>query len=190
MPNSLARQLSCGRTRKNGVILIMSTSRSEQPFPPQEHQKAHSTPRSGVLVLGSSDSGGISYVSESYRNDVALGAVLEQLQNGDQVRSVFPPDVRTATFDDRRGYLNHDGGWANAGQGLSMLLTEVVALKGKVLPGKSVHKILRGQDGKTTGVQCTDDSVFNAGLVIIATGSWTPSAFPELGLAHMCLATG
>ena len=70
-----------------------------------------------------------------------------------------------------------------------MLLSKVVALKGKVLPGKSVHKILR-QNGKTTGVQCIDDSVFDARLVIIATGSWTASAFPELDLAHMCLATG
>lgn len=165
IPSSLVRQFLRGKTRKNGVTLIMS-----------------------VLVLGSSDSGE-TYVNESYSNDVALGANLERLQNGDQVCSVFPPDVRTATFSQRRGYLNRDGGWANAGKGLSMLLSEVIALKGKVLPGKSVHRILR-QDSKTIGVQCTDGSVFNAGLVIIATGSWTPSAFPVLGLAHMCLATG
>jgi sarcosine oxidase / L-pipecolate oxidase len=155
-----------------------------------KYQKLNSSKRSGVLVLGSSDTEEeTSYVSESYRNDVALGAVLERLQNGDQIRSVFPPDIRTATFSDRRGYLNRDGGWANAGQGLSMLLSKVIALKGKVLPGKSVHKILR-KNGKTTGVQCTDDSVFDAGLIIIATGSWTASTFPELDLAHMCLATG
>lgn len=151
--------------------------------------KSSQLPRSGVLVLGSSDAEETSYVSESYRNDVALGAVLERLQNDDQIRSVFPPDIRTATFSDRKGYLNRDGGWANAGQGLSMLLSTVIALKGKVLPGKSVRKILR-QNGKTTGVQCTDDSVFDAGLVIIATGAWTASIFPELDLAHMCLATG
>lgn len=138
--------------------------------------------------MGSSDSEE-TYASKSYTNDVALGAVVEQLENGDQVRSVFPPDVRTATFNDRKGYLNHDGGWANAGQGLSMLLTEVIALKGKVRPGKNVQRVLR-QDDKTIGVQCTDGSVLDAGLVIIATGSWTPSAFPELDLAHMCLATG
>jgi len=102
---------------------------------------------------------------------------------------VFPPNVRTATFSEHEGYFNRDGGWANAGQGLSLLLSEVIALKGKVLPGKGVHGILR-QDGKTIGVQCTDGSVFDAGLVIIAAGSWTPSAFTELDLAHMCLATG
>lgn len=150
-------------------------------------------PRSGVLVLGSSDSGGTSYVNESYRNDVALGAVIERLETGDQVRSVFPPEIHTATFSGRRGYLNRDGGWANAGQGLSMLLSEVISMKAKVLPGKSVQKILRQDgktDGKTIGVQCSDGSIFDAGLVIIATGAWTPSAFPELDLAHMCLATG
>lgn len=147
------------------------------------------SPRSGVLVIASSDSGGERYVSESYRNDVALGAVVERLQNGDQVRSVFPPNVRTATFSEHEGYFNREGGWANAGQGLSLLLSEVMALKGKVLPGKGVHGIIR-QDGKTIGVRCIDGSVFDAGLVIIAAGSWTPSAFTELDLAHMCLATG
>jgi len=143
---------------------------------------------SGVLVIASPDSGE-KYVNESYRNDIALGAVVERLENGDQVRSVFPPNIRTGTFSEHEGYLNHDGGWANAGQGLSILLNEVIALKGKVLPGKIVHRILR-HNGKTIGVQCTDESVFDAGLVIIATGSWTSSAFPDLDLAHMCLATG
>ena len=114
---------------------------------------------------------------------------MERLENGDQIRSVFPSDVRTATFSECSGYLNRDGGWANAGQGLSMLLNEVIALKGKVLPGKSVQRILR-RDGKAIGIQCADGSIFDAGLIIIATGSWTPSAFPELDLAHMCLATG
>ncbi|ESK93652.1 fructosyl amino acid oxidasesarcosine [Moniliophthora roreri MCA 2997] len=35
-----------------------------------------------------------------------------------------------------------------------------------------------------------DGSVFEADLVVIATGSWTPSAFPDLGLGEKCLATG
>ncbi|KAF8161269.1 FAD dependent oxidoreductase [Crassisporium funariophilum] len=143
---------------------------------------------SGVLVLGSSNSGE-TYVDQSYKNDIALGAVVEPLDSSDSIRSIFPPQVQTASFEQCTGYLNRDGGWANARQGLSIMLREVVDLKGKVLPGKGVSKILR-RDGRTTGVQCVDGSVIKSALVIIATGSWTPSAFPELDLGRVCLATG
>lgn len=46
------------------------------------------------------------------------------------------------------------------------------------------------EDGKTTGVNCADGSLFRADLVVIASGSWTPSTFPSLPLFGKCLATG
>jgi sarcosine oxidase/L-pipecolate oxidase len=70
-----------------------------------------------------------------------------------------------------------------------VLLDEVKALNGKVLPGMNVTRILR-KGGQTSGVQCSDGTVFDAALVVLAAGSWTPSAFPELDLGRICLATG
>ncbi|KAF9485974.1 FAD dependent oxidoreductase [Pholiota conissans] len=143
---------------------------------------------SGVVVLGSSSSGE-TYADGAYENDLSLGAAVKPLNDSDAVRSAFPAQVPTAAFDGFSGYLNRDGGWANAGLGLTSLINEVKALNGKFIPGKQIDKIIR-EGGRTTGVHCSDGAVFNASLVIIATGSWTPSAFSELDLGHICLATG
>lgn len=129
------------------------------------------------------------YADESYKNDVALGAIVEPLNGSDAIRAVFPPQTPTASFAECAGYLNWSGGWANAGQGMALLLDEVKALNGKVLPGVGVTRILR-RNGQTIGVQCSDGAVFDAALVVLAAGSWTPSAFPELDLGRICLATG
>lgn len=144
--------------------------------------------RCGVLVLGSPESGG-TYVDESYKNDVALGTKVKLLNDGNAIRSTFPSHTPTADFAGCAGYLNRSSGWADAGQGTSMLLDEVKALNGKVLPGMNVTRILR-EGGQTTGVECSDGTVFDAALVILAAGSWTPSTFPELDLSRICLATG
>lgn len=186
--NWRARLFCCGKTKRNGVTLIMSTSSfgcSPSFFP----ASAHRSPRSGVVVLGASDTEGRTYTDESYVNDVALGADVYTLDTNEAIHAVFPPGVRIASSINRTGYFNREGGWANAGQGLSILLSKVAALNGKIFPGKDVTKIIL-HDGKTTGVECKDGTTFDAALVVIATGSWTPSAFPNLNLRNMCLATG
>lgn len=144
--------------------------------------------RPGVLVMGTANSRG-TYKDDSYQNDVTLGARLQTLPNGNAIRTVFPPQVPVAAFEDQAGYINFDGGWANATQGISLMISKVVALGGKVVAGKRVNQLVR-QDGKTTGVQCTDSTVFEAKVVVIATGSWSASTFLDLGLDQNCLATG
>lgn len=136
--------------------------------------------------MGLSDS---TYVDEAYKNDIALGASVKVLRDGDAIRSVFPTQIRTSSFEGSAGFLNHDGGWANAGQGLARMIDHVKKLNGKFLPGKKVAKLCR-ENGQTTGVQCSDGSILDATLVIVASGSWTPSAFSELELGQVCLATG
>lgn len=142
-----------------------------------------------MLVLGSSDRGD-AYADEAYKNDLASGADIELLNTADEIAAVFPTGVPLSGLENRTGYLNCDGGWANAGKGLSRLISRVRALGGKFLTGKRVCGIIRCGDGSVSGVSCADGSNYSAGLVIIATGSWTPSNFPELDLRHMCLATG
>lgn len=66
---------------------------------------------------------------------------------------------------------------------------KVIELKGKVVAGRDVCKLIRG-DGKTTGVQCRDGTIFDASLVVIATGSWTASSFREMDFKKSFLATG
>lgn len=144
-----------------------------------------------VPAIGSS-----TYADESFANDLELGCILVPLPDPASIRSAFPSGVRTGSFEGdgmgsqrRMGYINRDGGWADAGQGVKILLSEVKRLGAKIYPAKSVSKI-RKENGNATGVSCTDGTAFDADLVIIATGAWTPSAFPDLNLQGKCLATG
>ncbi|KAI0629034.1 FAD dependent oxidoreductase [Trametes polyzona] len=132
---------------------------------------------------------GETYTDKAYENDVALGARIEHLSGPDAVRKAFPPSVNLAIPENARGYLNRDGGWAFASQGVSRLMDKITSLGGKIVPGKPVAELLRA-DGKTTGVRCEDGSSFEADLTVLAVGSWTASAFPELSLQTRCLATG
>lgn len=150
---------------------------------------AHDASRSGVLVLDAPDPGRNTYVNNSYDNDVALGSRLDVLKDGTAIRSVFPHDAKVASFETLSGYLNHDGGWANAAQGVSIMIASVIAQGGKVLTRKRATKLLR-QNGQTSGVQCGDGTVFRADLVILAAGSWTASSFPDLEFSGKCVATG
>ena len=111
------------------------------------------------------------------------------MKDGDAIRSVFPKGVKVASFQDSSGYLNFDGGWANAAQGIQLMTTNVIAQGGNVISGKSVVKLLR-QNDRTSGVQFADGTTFSASLVVLATGSWTASTFPDLDFRGKCLATG
>ncbi|PBK82863.1 FAD dependent oxidoreductase [Armillaria gallica] len=140
---------------------------------------------SGVLVLGSAKS----YTGQSYKSDVALGLRLKRLENADAIRGIFPDGVKVGSFDKITGYLNLDGGWAHAANGVSALTAKVIQLGGKVLPGKAVSELLR-EDEETVGVQCKDGSSFRSKYTIVATGAWTPSTFPALNLQDKFVATG
>lgn len=114
---------------------------------------------------------------------------MHALKDGEAIRSVFPKGVNVASFEKSSGYLNLDGGWANAAQGIRFMTASVVALGGKVIPGKSVVRLLR-ENGRTSGVQFSDGTTYDATLVVLATGSWTASSFPDLDFGGKCIATG
>jgi len=145
--------------------------------------------RSGLINLCSVGGAGKVYLEESYKNDVALGTRVTELNGADAIRAIFPDAVHTASFENQKGYVNYDGGWANASQGLTLMIEKVKVLKGKFISGKTVSGLLRKND-RTAGVRCSDGSTYEAALVILSLGSWTASTFPELGLEKRCLATG
>ena len=129
------------------------------------------------------------YADKSYENDIAIGSKLSVLKDQQAICSVFPQGVKVASFEKSFGYLNYDGGWANAAEGVRLMTAGVIAQGGKVIPGKSVVKLLR-RKGTTSGVQFADGTTFDAALVILAAGSWTASSFPNLNFGNKCVATG
>ncbi|KAF7321586.1 DAO domain-containing protein [Mycena kentingensis (nom. inval.)] len=143
----------------------------------------------GVLVLGSD--AGSSYIRDSLKRDQQLGVRVKQLETPEDLRSVFPSAVSTGDFAGHTGFLNLDGGWAHAGQGVSILLDKVTNLGGKILSGKHVVELVCEPDKlKTSGVRMSDGTMISADLVVLATGSWTASAFPKTSIGDLYRATG
>lgn len=138
--------------------------------------------------------GAAGYTKASYANDLALGVRVVKLEDEESRKSVFNSGVRlgTAFMSNCFAYLNQDAGWVHAEGGTRRALENVRALGGIVTPGKEVKRLARenGDAGRTTGVMCTDGTVYSAALVVLATGSWTPSTFPELISKSQCIATG
>jgi len=144
------------------------------------------------------------YASQAYTNDIALGvrtARFDAADGNDALRAIFPDNVQTgAAFDGATAYLNLDSGWACAARGVELLTARVIALGGKVLHGNAVTGLLRREEDSdgpetrrtvTCGVRLADGSSIVASLVIIASGSWTPSTFRDLGhLDEKCISTG
>ncbi|CAK5281835.1 unnamed protein product [Mycena citricolor] len=143
---------------------------------------------SGVLVVGSA-ARERDYVRKAHANDIAHGLRVTPTDTPDALRAVFPEDADVGDLAGHYTYFGLDGGWANAGQGVSLLIGKVRAMGGRVLGGKDVAGLVR-EGGKTVGVRCRDGSVLDASLVVLATGSWTCSAFPDTAVSKLFQATG
>ncbi|KAJ7176133.1 FAD dependent oxidoreductase [Mycena crocata] len=142
---------------------------------------------SGVLTLGSRHS--VDYAHESYFNDRDMGVRVVPLDNDRALQEVFPQEVHFGSIPHLVGFLNHDGGWVNAGQGISVLMSKILQLGGNIICGKTAVKQIKiGK--KTTGVLCSDGTVFEADLVVLAAGPWTEGVFPNLPLWNTFKATG
>jgi sarcosine oxidase/L-pipecolate oxidase len=115
------------------------------------------------------------------------GLRLQKLANSAAIRQCFTEDIAVGEIS--HGYLNRDSGWADAGKATLLLTQKVIALGGKVISGKRCVKLVR-KDGKTEGVECHDGTIVESSLVILATGPWSPSVFPELEYKDRSHATG
>ncbi|KAL6298818.1 FAD dependent oxidoreductase [Sparassis latifolia] len=147
---------------------------------------ADSYRESGVVVVFKSS--GESYNDYAFKNDVAGGAPVQRLENAAQLRAAFP-GAPTVSFDGCAGYLNRDGGWALAAQGVQLLMARVEQLGARVLAGRHVVELMCS-GARTTGVRCADGFEFPADLVVLCAGSWTSASFPGLDLGQKCVATG
>jgi sarcosine oxidase / L-pipecolate oxidase len=145
--------------------------------------------RSGVLLLGLKGADSGSYTDSSYKNDVLLGARIHNVSGYDEIRKVFPEGINISQSHNGSGYLNRDGGWVNAGKGVELIAKKVQSMGGNLLLGKTASKLIM-KEGRAEGVLCEDGSLIDADFIIIALGSWTASALPELNLSQYCVATG
>ncbi|THU89664.1 FAD dependent oxidoreductase [Dendrothele bispora CBS 962.96] len=158
------------------------------------------TETGAVVVNNSSDPS----TSRSYQNDLSVGCNVRLLPDPNSICEVFPISLQPSLADlnEHSGYLNLDTAVVNAGRATALLLRKVISLGGNVIAGRSVKKLLRTSltaatkdlsRSRTHGVECSDGTVYEADVVVVATGAWTASAFHELhdvDLKGMCLASG
>ncbi|KIJ65915.1 hypothetical protein HYDPIDRAFT_110003 [Hydnomerulius pinastri MD-312] len=154
--------------------------------------------RCGIINIGDG------HKDKSLENDIASGATVDHLDDGPAIRSkllqFLPRDPNPSLAEDPfdnfagySGYFNPDGGWAEAARAVTLALSRVRALGGKVWTGKEVVSLIKDENQRTLGVRCKDGEVrqeYRADRVVLAVGSWTASAFPGLEVDQKCLATG
>lgn len=135
-----------------------------------------------------------SYGDLALANDRALGARTVLLpESSDDPSEAAPPHLPRSLRDllkHRSGYINQDGGWVHSSRAIELLMDKVAKLGGSIIAGKAVQSLLKDPStGKTIGVKCADGSEFKSDVVVLASGAWTPSAFPELKVEDKCIAT-
>lgn len=128
------------------------------------------------------------YAQDAYKNDVKLGARVSL--DAASIQAAFPNESNIRAFTSL--YMNRDGGWSHATAGTTALLSKVRNLGGRVIGGKEVASLLFDEKGEVSGVKFVDGEERYAGLIVVATGAWTPSLFPaaDLGLVDRLTATG
>lgn len=144
--------------------------------------------RSGVVLIGNKLSG--LYSSTAYQNDVAQGCRIETFSDATSAKTLFPEGTLLGDVVSE-GFINRDGGWAYATGGVNGAMAEVERLGAKVLAGRSVVDITYDLAGKATGVKLASGESLHSDLVVVATGSWTPSTFSaSTGVHEKLISTG
>lgn len=129
-----------------------------------------------------------SYAHLALQNDIDHGVRVKELHSGTELSSFLPPGVKLgpALLSGFEGYFNFDSGWANAKQAMEIATAKARQLGARI----ELNKIVCGITPDGLGVKLEDGTETRADWIVIASGSWTPSAFPGLGIADHVLATG
>lgn len=152
---------------------------------------------------------GTPYSKAAQENDLAAGCRVILLPEVEDIKSVFPSDIKLGAIAEARDegptaknscYLNRDGGWVGATTAMNALLRRVRAYEGRgvnILAGRRITGLELDSEGRAIGVkvtvdQGTSDEVMAADIIVLATGAWSSSLFPEdsFGLSKLMRATG
>ena len=152
---------------------------------------------------------GTPYSKAAQENDLAAGCRVTLLPTVEDIKSVFPADIKLGAIAEARDqgltarnscYLNQDGGWVGATTAMNALLRRVRAYESRgvnILPGRRITGLELDPEGRAIGVkvvvdQGTNEEVIVADVIVLATGAWSSSLFPgdTFGLSKLMKATG
>lgn len=154
--------------------------------------------RSGFVAIGSSEYGRLAHA-----NEIAAGASIPpNIEAGTSLASYFPSGVAIgSSITESQGYFNPVGGWADAEMGIQALLDKVRSMGSVVRSSANVIRLKFNttllvssppSPTNVTGVYLDSGEIVAADVIIIATGSWTPSLFPDpsFGITSKVASTG
>ncbi|CED83657.1 FAD-dependent oxidoreductase [Phaffia rhodozyma] len=146
----------------------------------------------GVVVLCPSHNKD-HFIEQSYKNLLELSIPAKDLKDSSAIVNHFPSHLHPylSSFEDRTGYHNPCGGWAEAARAVEVGHKMVKNLGGRIDGGKELKELIL--EGKTCkGVRLVGGEEILADQVIVATGAWTPSIFPsaDFGVSSLLTATG
>ncbi|KZP03500.1 FAD dependent oxidoreductase [Athelia psychrophila] len=132
---------------------------------------------SGLVIVG--------YDDGFFDAAQASGADLVTITDAATLHAVYPPalqDGGLGTMIAPTATHSESAGSANAAKANELTIGAIRNMRGKMLTGKEACETLRDKSGQLTGVKFKDGSDIKTDYAVLATGAWTASAFPELGL--------
>ncbi|CAE7231845.1 unnamed protein product [Rhizoctonia solani] len=141
--------------------------------------------QSGLVIVG--------YKDGFFDAAQAAGTDLVTVTDEDTLRGYYPPELRAdglGTMVVPYATYSRAAGSAKAAKSVELTIEAVRSMGGKVIPGKEACATLKDDAGQLTGIKFKDGSVIETDYGVIASGAWTASAFPELGLDKVIFASG
>ena len=129
----------------------------------------------GFLVLTSHPMEGGVVERQSYDLLTAAGWPLERLDS-QAVSERFPLWNAEHYVD---GYFNPRGGWAEAGEAVSFMVSEAEAAGIEIRASFQVASVIV-ESGRAVGLRSASGDEYRADAVVVAAGVWTPRLLPEM----------
>ncbi|KAJ9144153.1 FAD dependent oxidoreductase [Pleurostoma richardsiae] len=128
----------------------------------------------------------LAYIERSKQTSRQLDNTLQEYDDARQIRDIFPSIQ--AQLDGLKGYVNPQGGWADAEARIRQLSVQCTLRGVSFITGPRGRVLsLRYNGGRVAGVNVAEGDPILASQVILATGAWTNRLIP---ISHASSASG
>lgn len=133
-----------------------------------DYKSNYHTP--GFVIL--SDKGGHPYLEKIKEVNRSNGKPSNVFDNAEAIKDIYP-DVQ-AKLAESQGYVNKDGGWADAESSIRQLASQCTLMGVSFITGpRGKVTSLKYESGRVVGVNVSGGAPITANQVILATGAWT-----------------
>jgi glycine/D-amino acid oxidase-like deaminating enzyme len=114
-----------------------------------------------------------SKMTKTYANVKALGVKNKVINSAADLHSIYPDSpVLPQVNPDNFSYVNQEGGWAESGKVVKLMIQWCIDLGAKVIPGQKAKEFIE-RNGQIVGVKTEEGKSFESDVVVLAAGAWT-----------------